>query len=706
MFGFSIYSALLLGVSASATPEGPALHTVAELNDFPEDTRRRYTPFCITGTVQTVDTTHNRFIVISDPSGWTEISNGSAYRPAPGEIVALVGQAHMSSHQEPHVVASEIKAVGTGVVAPPLELALGELSAEKHHLRTVVTEGTVIDAFPDEIDSQNKFLLLKDAEDILPVALHADTAADPVLERLRDARVRIKGQFLRTVSGGRKFSGPLIAVDDLKSVTVIKPSPGNPFDAPPLEKSLYRTPREIAKRGKRTVTGELLAVWGGNRMMVRTANDRIVNVTLAHGQTAPRAGESVTAAGYPETDLFRVNLSRAIVRVEPSAPAPRQETEITDLKTVFSGSGGPNAIDPGCHGRLMRIKGVVQSAPSAKDDGRRLTLSCGPYEILVDLGPHSDLAADIAQGTELEVVGRCLLEIDSWSNDDIFPRIRNLVAVIRSPEDLRVISLPPWWTPLRLLVVISILAAALVAVYIWNRILQKLVNRRGRELYREQVAHAIAEFKTDERTRLAVELHDSLSQSLAGVACHVAASAKTLDANPAVARRCIETAEKMLNSCRTELRQCLFDLRSDTLEETDFSVAIRKTLEQLDGKAAIVIRFNVPRRRLKDTTAHAILAIIRELTGNAIRHGSATEVKVAGCIDKGDILFSVRDNGRGFDKDNCDGPLQGHFGLEGIRNRIVKMHGAFSIDSKPGEGAKATVAIPLQPSQTQEMHKP
>ena len=253
--------------------------------------------------------------------------------------------------------------------------------------------------------------------------------------------------------------------------------------------------------------------------------------------------------------------------------------------------------------------------------------------------------------------------------------------------------------------VISILVAALIAVYIWNRILQKLVTRRGRELYREQVAHAIAEFKTGERTRLAVELHDSLSQALAGIACHVAASAKTLVANPTVARRCIETAEKMLNSCRTELRQCLFDLRSDTLEEPDFSVAIKKTLEQLDGKAAINVRFNVPRRRLKDTTAHAILAIVRELTGNAIRHGSATEVKVAGCLDQGCILFSVRDNGSGFDKDNCDGPLQGHFGLEGIRNRLEKMHGTFSIDSKPGEGAKATITIPLPPSQTQEMHK-
>jgi len=705
MSAASVTSAFLLSIAASAMPEGASLHSAAELNDFADDPRRRYTPFCITGTVQSVTATSGSFLILSDDTGWVEIRNMSDYRPAPGERIALSGRAHMSTHQEIDIIARDIEPVGADVVAPPLELPLRDISEGKHHLRSVVTEGTVIDTFPDEIDSRNQFLLLKDAEDVLPVALHVEPGVDSGLESLRDARVRITGRFMRTVSGSRKFSGPFISVDSRDSITVVAPALEDPFAAPPLEKALYRTPREIAKRGKRTVCGEVLAVWSGNRLMVRSSDGRIVNATLAHGQTAPRPGASVTAAGYPETDLFHVNLARAIVRQEPRRPAPQQESAITDLSAVFSGSGGPNAIDPASHGRLMRLRGKVQGVPSPNASGR-LLLSCGPFELPVDLGQCPKAAEGIALGTELEVCGRCLLEIDRWSPDDIFPRIRNLVAVIRSPEDLRIIARPPWWTPLRLLVVISVLFAALVGVYIWNRFLQKLVNLRGRELYREQVAHAIAEFKTDERTRLAVELHDSLSQALAGVACHVAASAKTLDKNPAVAKRCIETADKMLNSCRTELRQCLFDLRSDTLEETDFSYAIRKTLEQLDGNAAISVRFNVPRRRLKDTTAHAILAIVRELTGNAIRHGAASEVMVAGCIDSGRILFSVRDNGCGFTPESCDGPLQGHFGIEGIRNRLEKLNGTLHIESRPGHGTRAVVTILLPPNHNQKANTP
>ena len=130
------------------------------------------------------------------------------------------------------------------------------------------------------------------------------------------------------------------------------------------------------------------------------------------------------------------------------------------------------------------------------------------------------------------------------------------------------------------------------------------------------------------------------------------------------------------------------------------------SLDQLESDASVSIRFAIPRRRLKDTTAHAILAIVRELTGNAIRHGGATEVKIAGCIEHGQILFSVKDNGCGFDPANCNGPLQGHFGIEGIRNRLEKLNGTLTIDSAPGAGTKATVAIPLPAAVKQEVRKP
>ena len=121
--------------------------------------------------------------------------------------------------------------------------------------------------------------------------------------------------------------------------------------------------------------------------------------------------------------------------------------------------------------------------------------------------------------------------------------------------------------------------------------------------------------------------------------------------------------------------------------------AITRTLEPHAVGVKIAVRFNVPRERLSDSTTHTILHVVRELVVNAIRHGRATEVKVAGECHGDVISFSVRDNGAGFDPAAAPGPAEGHFGLLGIRERLKAHGGTLQIDSAPGAGAKFTIAM-------------
>ena len=151
MLVFPISCVLLLGITATASPNGSMLRNVAELNDFSDDPSHRHAPFCITGTVQAVNTSPDNYLILNDASGWVEIFNASAYHPVPGEKIELTGQAHMSTHHEIHIAAQGITHVGTGSVSQPTELSIRDISDEKHHLHTVITEGTVIDTFPDEI---------------------------------------------------------------------------------------------------------------------------------------------------------------------------------------------------------------------------------------------------------------------------------------------------------------------------------------------------------------------------------------------------------------------------------------------------------------------------------------------------------------------------------------------------------------------------
>jgi signal transduction histidine kinase len=66
---------------------------------------------------------------------------------------------------------------------------------------------------------------------------------------------------------------------------------------------------------------------------------------------------------------------------------------------------------------------------------------------------------------------------------------------------------------------------------------------------------------------------------------------------------------------------------------------------------------------------------------------------VAGCLDGKHLLFSVEDDGDGFGPKECPGVQQGHFGLQGIRERVNQFDGEMSIAGEAGKGARVTIAL-------------
>ena len=250
------------------------------------------------------------------------------------------------------------------------------------------------------------------------------------------------------------------------------------------------------------------------------------------------------------------------------------------------------------------------------------------------------------------------------------PHISGLTLVLRGKDDVSVVSRPPWLTPGRFLVILSAMAGLLALVLVWNASLRVLVERRGRELARKEVEATHAKLKTIERTRLATELHDSVVQNLTGAAMEIRAA-------------------------EAELRNCIWDLRSQALELSDAEEAVRITLRPHLGEARLQLRFDVPRRMIPDSAFHNILCIVRELVVNAVRHGRATTLTVEGSLEGDRLRFSVADDGRGFDPAARPGMEQGHFGLEGVMERVKSLDGTARIESAPGKGARVDVDIPL-----------
>ena len=663
-----LLSALLLALASPAAEE--PIRSIAEFNEFLSGRPKPLRRFELTGLVTHMNGSDQ--VILSDDSGRALIPHVAQPTPAVGDIVRICGRAEVLPDGEPTIYGHQSTVrLGKGTVPPPTDVTIGELDEREYNLRPVRTSGTIIDAFGDEVDPSNVFLLLKDGGDILPVAVENGSLSN--LLSLIDAEVRIDGIFHSTISGIRRFSGPYLGSSNIE---IIRRPPADPFAVPALEMSAYLTPREVSRLGKRRLDGTVLAVWQGNQFLLKADDGRVLKIELAGGQMLPQPGAYVTAAGYPVSDLYRMNLARAIIRTRSDASPETPSAQDVTAEQMLLDTHGRSCLNAKLYGQLIRLRGIVRSRPAPDGSDGRILIESGRFTVVVDASPCPDVADRAPPGTAIEVTGICVLDTESQSLYRAFPVVKSVTLVTRYPDDIRIIAAPPWWTPTRLLGVIAALLAALAAFFVRNRILKR-----------------IGKLKIGERTRLAVELHDSLSQNLSAIACQVAATRGTLETSPAAVAGQLETVEKMLQSSRTELKRCLWDLRSDALGEKTFDKAIHKALGTLVTQSDVQIRFNVPRNLFDDTDAHAVLSVIRELVANAIAHGQAGRIRIAGDFTDGLFAFSVRDDGRGFDPDLAPGLSEGHFGLQGIRERVKKLKGELAVESAPGGPTRITVRI-------------
>ena len=637
-----------------------------------------------------------RVFVAEDASGATVVrcdkDDEQAKCLSPGDVAHFEGEFRINGSGKCLSLNRKCNLVSHGEPPTPTDATITDLLDGKLDFKPTRITGTLRDATFSETFPGWIILVICGQRERIFVSVQGTAQTLEQFRNLIGAKVSATGVCTPSDPSARMKVGRTFKVAHVADVTELKPQTGDDGRIPKLSSIVSTRESEIAALGYHQTQGRVVAAWQGKKALVRTDDGSFVGLEFAK-PGLPRFGETIRAVGLPESDLFRFNLVNASWEtVAPPTPDAQPPTPVTPDE-IIRRLNGYNLVNSSFHGRPVSIVGIVRSLSS--EGAQQIHIECDGHLLLVDAGVLKAMPNDLVVGSRIKVNGTCILEHEKHRRPSAFPQLQNFLLVLRTPDDVVVLDRPPWWTANRLLGVIGVLVSILFGVIVAN-----WLQKRKASL----LARLATDLKVEERTRLAVELHDSLAQNLTGVSFEIDTAEKLADENPAAMHEHLGRAARTLKSCRDELRNCLWDLRNRALEESSMDEAIRQTLAPHVAGVEVAIRFNVPRERISDNTAHAILRIIRELTINAIRHGHATKIGIAGGVEGEKMAFSVRDNGSGFDPASAPGFAEGHYGIVGISERIEAFEGEFTIESAHGKGTRAAIALKLpqasSPSQT------
>ncbi len=206
-----------------------------------------------------------------------------------------------------------------------------------------------------------------------------------------------------------------------------------------------------------------------------------------------------------------------------------------------------------------------------------------------------------------------------------------------------------------------------------------------------------------ERERFARDLHDDVIQAVYAVGLDLQTTINLIGNDNEKASERISSTVKRLNSVIHVLRAYIYGL--ETQGDQDLKVILENVIKQFQKEGGPKIKFNYqvplvaqvkPSVSMKDWQQQ-LRQIVREALNNVVQHAEASDVQVDTKIEGGSLVVTVRDNGRGLPPGDPFQPKQGRkrMGLDNMRTRAMLLGGDIQLFSKPGEGTRVVINIPL-----------
>ena len=194
-----------------------------------------------------------------------------------------------------------------------------------------------------------------------------------------------------------------------------------------------------------------------------------------------------------------------------------------------------------------------------------------------------------------------------------------------------------------------------------------------------------------ERTRIARELHDAISQDLFSLRLLAGGLRKALPAGSPLHPQ-IETMEQTATATMHEMRALLLELRPVALEDAGLIPALEELCRAYHDRLGVTVDAELEPVQLAPPVEHALLRVVQEALANAVKHARPDRIRLRLGHQDGQVVVAVSDDGGGFDPARAE---QHHgLGVGLMRERIAELGGTFQLDSTPGRGTIVRILLP------------
>lgn len=218
-----------------------------------------------------------------------------------------------------------------------------------------------------------------------------------------------------------------------------------------------------------------------------------------------------------------------------------------------------------------------------------------------------------------------------------------------------------------------------------NMLAELRTAHRQLQGYTDQLANLAIEH---ERSRLARELHDSVTQTVFSMNLAAQSASLLLNKEPGRASGQLLRIEELAASALREIQSLVSQLKPPTILEEGLSAALRRLAMEQKARTGLQVTLEIQGEgRLSGKVATSLYAITQEALINVSKHSGACEAIVRLTVSRDCVSLEIEDRGRGFDPDGMMEP-RGHLGLAGMLERANEIGWSLAVRSRPGQGTR------------------